>query len=89
MLVSGNPYGRDEVLKLDNFVSGELVEEKAAKCILTFVEDGREQYRSFRKEHFVEKLLKCSASITKVNPPKFKPYHNNQNSLKLKLWRKN
>lgn len=41
MLVSGNPYGRDEVLKLDNFVSGELVEEKAAKCILTFVEDGR------------------------------------------------
>ena len=48
----------DEVVELNNFVWGELVEEKAAKCVLAFAEDGKERYRNFRNERFVEKSLK-------------------------------
>ena len=68
----GNPYAADEVVKLNNFVSGELVEEKATKRILAFVDDENERYRNFLKERFVEKSSKLSATIKKVNLPKFK-----------------
>ena len=48
-----NPYATDEVVKRSNFVSGELVEEKATKCTLAFVEDRKKRYKNFRKECFV------------------------------------
>ena len=57
---------------LNNFVSGELVEEKVAKRILAFADDGNERYRNFRTERFVEKSVKLSATIKNVNLPKFK-----------------
>lgn len=55
---SGSLYATDEVVKPNNLVSCEIVEEKAAKRILAFVEGGKERYRNFRNERFVEKSLK-------------------------------
>ena len=72
ILWHGNKYAADEVVKLNNFVSGKLVQEKVTKCIFTFVEDEKEQYRNFREERFVEKRFKLTAGITKVNLPMFK-----------------
>ena len=60
----GNAYATDGVVKLNNFVTAELVEGKATKCISAFVEDGKDQYRNFRKERFVEKPLKRSAILS-------------------------
>ena len=68
----GNPYATDEVVKLNNFVLGKLSEEKSTKHILTFAEDEKECHRNFHKECFIEKSLNFSATITKVNLPKFK-----------------
>ena len=58
ILEHGNPYATDEVVKVYNFLSGKIVEEKSTKHILASVKDWKEWNRIFHKEHFVEKSLK-------------------------------
>ena len=42
ILEHGNPYATDEVVKVYNFLSGKIVEEKATKHILASVKDRKE-----------------------------------------------
>ena len=42
ILEQGNPYATDEVIKVYNFLSGKIMEEKAIKHILVSVKDRKE-----------------------------------------------
>ena len=57
------------------------MEEKAAKCVLAFAEDGKERYRNFRNERFVEKSLKL---VIQSKPKALQqPYNSNQKRERL------
>ena len=66
----GNPFIiQAPGIKLHNFVTKQLADEEVSARLLQALENGNRCYKEFRKERFLEKTKKLSATITKRNLP--------------------
>ena len=67
----GNPYKTLTPTPLHNITGGQVVPKPHSKRLLNYFEDGKQWYKVFHEERYVNKLKKLSDTITKVNLPKF------------------
>ena len=67
----GNPYETLTPTPLHNITGGQVVPKPHSKRLLNYFEDGKQRYKVFREESYVNKSKKLSDTITKVNLPKF------------------
>ncbi len=67
----GNPFiVQAPGIKLHNFVTKQLADDAVAIRLLHALENGDRCYKEFRKERFLEKNTKLSATISKRNLPR-------------------
>ena len=67
----GNPYETLTPTPLHNITGGQVIPKPHSKRLLNYFEDGKQRYKVFREERYVNKSKKLSDTITKVNLPKF------------------
>ena len=67
----GNPYETLTPTPLHNITGGLVVSKPHSKRLLNYFEDGKQRYKVFREERYVNKSKKLSDTIAKVNLPKF------------------
>ena len=73
----GNPFIIEAPgIKLHNFVTKELADDEVSSHLCQALHNGNKFYQEFRKEHFVEKKKKLSATISNWNLPQldYKPF---------------
>lgn len=62
---------------LHNILTQDVVDSKAKDRLLNALQNGQQGYDNFRKERYVEKTVKLSATISKVKLPSFAHHEDN------------
>ena len=69
ILPRGNPFSASANVKLYHFTSNQIMPLSKSSKILNCLEHGKSEYEQFRKERYIDKEKKLSATIKRVSLP--------------------